>query len=399
MKKSLLLIPFLLLACDNEKVENVSLLTEEESVNVVEFVQEKLPVSEDVVKELGVVLNTMGMKSDLALMSVDVLQKKSIEKFSLCNTYTNEECIREDTLLYFLNFANGGYAILNAKDESDPIIAVVGQGSISSDEFLVEDSLNLIHQLILAYVLDENRVEEDDEQVLTSAPQIKALPSGDWTITEQYGPLICTKWHQGAPFNELFNGKAVGCISLAMAQIVAYKQYPSIIDFPLGNTCTWAQINSKQRPTTSVEWNFLQHYLRSISDRCNTEYGYYESSAGLDDLKTAMGSLGYNTVRSQLYALSAVKNMTSLNKPVFALGMNVSSGKGHCWIIDGYRKYKKGVSVRNYVNCVIGWENYTAYDGWYRSGIFDPHHRDAISDSEAPTRYESLKLVTYANPN
>ena len=34
------------------------------------------------------------------------LKKKSIEKFSLCNTYTNEECIREDTLLYFLNFAN-----------------------------------------------------------------------------------------------------------------------------------------------------------------------------------------------------------------------------------------------------------------------------------------------------
>lgn len=399
MKKSLLLIPFLLLACDNEKVENVSLLAEEESVNVVEIVQEKLPVSEDVVEELGVMLNTMGMKSNLSLMSVDVLQKKSIEKFSLCNTYTNEECIREDTLLYFLNFANGGYAILNAKDESDPIIAVIGQGSISSDEFLVEDSLNIIHQLILAYVLDENRIEEDDEQVLTSAPQPKALPSGDWTITEQYGPLIHTKWHQRAPFNELFNGNLVGCVSLAMAQVVAYKQYPPITDFPFGNTCTWSQINSKPRPTTSVEWNFLKHYLRSMSDRCMTVLSDTASSSNTQKLKLAMESLKYNTVRSQLYALSAVKNMTSLNKPVFVTGRRVSDGAGHCWIIDGYRKYKKGVSVRNYVNCVIGWSDYNSYDGWYRSGIFDPYHRDAISDSEAPTRFESLKLVTYANPN
>lgn len=399
MKKSLLLIPFLLLACDNEKVENVSLLTEEESVNVVEFVQEKLPVSEDVVEELGVVLNTMGMKSDLALMSVDVLQKKSIEKFSLCNTYTNEECIREDTLLYFLNFANGGYAILNAKDESDPIIAIIGQGSISSDEFLVEDSLNLIHQLILAYVLDENRVEEDDEQVLTSAPQPKALPSGDWTITEQYGPLIRTKWHQGAPFNNACNGNLVGCVGLAMAQIVAYKQYPVITTFSQGNMCSWTQINNKSVPETAIEWNFVQQFLRNIADRCLTDYGVKVSKSNISKLKDAMEGLGYATVRSQLYALSAVKNMTSLNKPVFALGVSVYDGEGHCWIIDGYRKYKKGVSVRNYVNCVIGWENYTAYDGWYRSGIFDPYHRDAISDSEAPTRYESLKLVTYANPN
>lgn len=398
MKKLFFILLLFFIACD--KQGDMRLEQERNNARIVKELQAKTPLSESTIEELGEMLELMGRGDELLSTTVDVLKKESLSTMSLCGM--NRDEIKEDTLLYFLNFVNGGYAILDARNDDDPIIAITERGAMNAEAFQGKDSMNFINHLIMSYILDENRPEEVDDDL--RAPVTKASPpAGNWKVAEQYGPLLRTKWHQGAPFNELFSNMLVGCTSLAMAQVVAYKQFPKLNQFPYSNLISnWSQISSKPEPTTPDEWKFLKHYLRSISDRCGTEFDE-EKGGGSSDKKLAraMRTLKYNSVMIRPYAISTIKNMISLNKPVFISGYRMQKGRevGHNWIIDGYRKYKKGASVRNYVNCVIGWQDYAAFDGWYRSGLFDPYNREVINDSDAPNRYKSLNLITYANPN
>lgn len=200
MKKLFFILLLFFIACD--KQGDMRLEQERNNARIVKELQAKTPLSESTIEELGEMLELMGRGDELLSTTVDVLKKESLSTMSLCGM--NRDEIKEDTLLYFLNFVNGGYAILDARNDDDPIIAITERGAMNAEAFQGKDSMNFINHLIMSYILDENRPEEVDDDL--RAPVTKASPpAGNWKVAEQYGPLLRTKWHQGAPFNELFS--------------------------------------------------------------------------------------------------------------------------------------------------------------------------------------------------
>ena len=140
--------------------------------------------------------------------------------------------------------------------------------------------------------------------------------------THSYGPLLQTFWGQKRKYNQYTpNNYFVGCVAVAMGQIMKYHQYPTSYDWG-------AMENSEATPTTA-------QLLADIGTAVGMEYSSLGSSSNIDKACDAFNNVfGYTKAQVVNHESGSVKQQIEKNLPVYMRGK--SKGDGHAWVCDGY---------------------------------------------------------------
>ncbi len=175
---------------------------------------------------------------------------------------------------YILNISNGnGYVIVSGDDRFRDVI-----GYSTTGHFSTETAPTALTHLLSTLSAEMQAAKEYyDENGITTVESGRSL----LTSVNSIAPLIKTHWHQGYPFNSLvpvaysgnpsmYQGKAsVGCVALAMAQVMNYWKYPS-----RGQGGTYANTNYSK-----VSVNFSEQTYNW--DNIAKEYGNYQDDGGV----------------------------------------------------------------------------------------------------------------------
>ena len=159
-------------------------------------------------------------------------------------------------------------------------------------------------------------------------PEVEGYPYMQCAIiTEKYTelmvevpPMLCTNWDQTGSFNDSdTQGRALGCLTVAVAQLMRYYEYP-----------------------TDIAWDAMPNNT-SNSTLCDFLYDL-RMDLNIDD--SGMGYLsrgesyfienGYNCTRIN-HDKSRVSSCLTGGNPVFMYGWDDNISGGHFWICDGYK--------------------------------------------------------------
>ncbi len=363
-----------------------------------------------------------------------------------------------DTLLYIVNFDNDqGYAILAADSRLEPVLALMDRGVYEPSEPYVNDT-----GLTNADLEDEEKddfwcdeqggdpgngtfkptdIIGDYAEGTINPPTYTRKEYGELVRQKQVGPYIKTKWGQGDPYNRMCNDRLnvefhydvnknnndkTGCVAIALAQILAYHQYPQST---YGHTYNWDKINEFSSQRSEQNIMEVAHLVRAAGISCNTKYGKNNSHSTAYRAKQAMrNTFGYSGTKRHLsFADKDIRSLLDNDSPVLVTGKPKYKFSGHAWVIDGYiygyrrivtKTYKDkdyteliSSSVDNasptyYYHCNFGWEGLA--DGYYLGKVFDivagrVDTENNIDPGTVPNSDHSyrwfFRTVTYNNPN
>ena len=142
-------------------------------------------------------------------------------------------------------------------------------------------------------------------------------------------PLLNTHWTQQNGFNQYTpNNYPVGCVAVAMGQIMRYHEYPK--------RYSWELMHNDYATSTTAE------FLYEIGKNTNMEYSEEGSSSNIDNALAAFkGYYGYSDARKINHSTDVVFDELRKKRPVYMRGYD-SSGflgikrKWHAWVCDGY---------------------------------------------------------------
>lgn len=150
------------------------------------------------------------------------------------------------------------------------------------------------------------------------------------TLYTEKGPLLSTAWHQKSPYNlSVPNNLNVGCVAVAVAQILRYHQSPSSIH--------WAWMPDSLSPSTTST-TYLSDFLYDVGKACGIQYWLGHTSSGALFAKIALKfRYGYSCSIVD-HGFSAVGFDIGEGYPVYMEG-DKSDGTGHAWVCDGVKGY------------------------------------------------------------
>lgn len=229
------------------------------------------------------------------------------------------------------------------------------------------------------------------------------------------GPLMVTKWKQGAPFNDGYpkvNGSTciTGCVATAMAQIMYYHKWPQGMTAEIpGYWSAKSDLDMPALPPTTFDWNNMlpvyngsesavqraavSKLMRYCSTAVRADLGISETSAYCP-LNQYRQYFGYgNGIKEKYrnnYSTDGWKEIIyrelDEHRPIMC------QGGGHAYVVDGY-----DASGRLSVNW--GWGG--LYDGFYHMYSMIPDGIDhtaigitiGISPSEVKYEYGDEDVV------
>ncbi len=206
--------------------------------------------------------------------------------------------------------------------------------------------------------------------------------------------LIETKWHQEAPYNNDIQKDAngnpylVGCVAIAMTQIMRYHKYPTVgkgsntysmngetlsADFS-ASPYQWDKMLSvyKKGKYTDEEAKAVSELMRQVGISVNMDYKPGFSSSNTMSAQNAfINNFGYNpnmnrytrNYYSEQEWMDMVYKELSEQRPIYYSGNDSNWKNGHAFVIDGYNKDGK-------VHVNWGWGGYQ--DGDFDIGILTP---------------------------
>ena len=330
----------------------------------------------------------------------------SIPKLELA--YIKCDSLGADTPLYYVfNVGNNnGFVITSADERVRPILAVIEQGSFNVNE--LNENLQFLLQMYteqISYVKSVGDIIMTKDVMATNSKQ-------------EILPLLKDSWGQGAPYNSkcpIMNGEAtkVGCVALAMAQVMNYWEYPTK---GIGNHSYYWSTGGKNITTDfsshQYEWDkFYPSYGYNSEDEkdaiatlmydcgvsVDMDYGINESLSYSTDAITAFKKyFGYSLV-SHVYRDSYNGNWDDLlyselskGNPLIYSGEKNNYSGGHCFVCDGY---KDGLFHFNW-----GWNG---SNGYFATTALNPqnnnfnYHQDIISVKPHENYVAPQKLDRY----
>lgn len=367
-----------------------------------------------------------------------------------------------DKLLYVVEFAdNEGSAVLAADSRIDEsVLAITDEGSILDECMPVyEESTGYEGNKFEDFSL-YNEIENDyyvgatDVLALeycvryaedcidngasagssTAGSAVTKTETGNWTNGNRISPLLTTLWHQGAPFNnstpnsrwtifhDYVRGPA-GCVAIALAQIIAYHEYPANFSVN-GYLIDWdavkniSSVSNRLEVGNTYDQTAVSQLVRNIGEWCDMVYMPSFGFALPRKARDCMSVYGYNNVvRHYGYDIAQINTMLQNNNPVFIASISGLVG-GHAWVIDGsiiqnrevkgYNAYgalvKTTTESRELLHCSFGWRGGFC-NGYYVSKVFDLNNGATELESyEKKQTTESdyswaFHLITYDNPN
>ena len=322
---------------------------------------------------------TMAQLKAIAARELSV--SKTVEDTRATNI-SNMETLQQLSDLTVIGNHHVGFVVL-AND--DAIEAVVG---VSNKPYTNDTNINPSFQWYLraANAAIATRIANGQHYSAAIAP---AAP-----LPDHVAPLIETKWHQEAPFNNDIqkddNGKPylVGCVAITMSQIMRYYKYPTkgigsntysmngetlSADFS-ASPYQWDKMQPiyKKGKYTDEEAKAVSELMRQVGISVNMDYKPGFSSSNTMSAQNAfINNFGYNpnmnrytrNYYSEQEWMDMVFNELSQKRPIYYSGNDSKWKNGHAFVIDGYNAEGKV-----YVNW--GWGGYQ--DGYFDIGILTP---------------------------
>ena len=352
---------------------------------------------------------------------------------------TRSSDVQDDRLAYIVEFGEGeGSAILAADNRLEPVVAVY-------DEYVAtEEDLRLNAFEPDAWRITENLYcEEEDEYYLGdinagtggSGPlflktqlidlYLEAPNNGGLVYDKGRGvyladyvrPMLTTKWHQQSPFSDRTPGNyPAGCVAIAVAQIMAYHEYPR-------DYCNWPLVKKYDAKKYDTEvYSELAEMSVKVGRGCRMAYNYWgkgESFALPIYAKRFLRNIGYYGTKREIgYDSGLIVSKLKAGCPVF-IGAMTDNCYGHAWVIDGCATYESIIDtysgsnlIRTRVDkclllhCNWGWSG--DHNGYFASGAFDAVNGRVLGDDGVVlplTRGENtrnytwwFRIVTYNKP-
>ena len=349
---------------------------------------------------------------------------------------------------YVFDLSNGaeqnGFALTCGDARIGSLIAVTEQGSFDDPDnpFLAvfySALENYIYRTIEEYnSITDGDIAQAERRAGRRAGTARVLedenlaPEG-WYETDIFvEPLtIATQWNQNAlgylvyppqwvsPYNQIINKMAgnsdenlwpSGCVATAIAQIMAYHEWPASPHHPIRKPSEKPKNNTPKHTyfvnpydnnqykwfdTVTYDWTAMKIdpdannlandakmnigvLMAAIGDKVSMEYGSDGSEASTNDVPDALNNMGYNKPTVEDYSYSKIKTSLDAGKPVYMSGFSIKSyfmgipisGGGHAWVVDGYRTFTDSSNKTvDYVRCNAGWGGLS--NGWYKSGVFN----------------------------
>lgn len=322
-----------------------------------------------------------GMKQDFALM--------------LCRTYSDAS---GNATAYVYNIADKGFILVGGDDLVTPILGYSMNG-IFNESHLSPNFISWftskregIAAMREAKFVNRREAVEAEREALLLGDASYYSPKG---TAKDVSALLETQWGQGSGYNDMCpeytgsgnsNGHAVvGCVALAMAQVIRYWAYPdtgfgsySYYDAPYGTQT--ANFNAVRydyanMPNYYRYWNGTEEQRAALSLLCyhcgvsvNMNYQSVNnidgSGAYTQNVANGLKHFGY------LSAFYASRGSGDESKHIFDSIMRANldrhmpvvcsghgNGYGHAFVCDGYR------ASTNRYHFNWGWDGYQ--DGYY----------------------------------
>ena len=311
-----------------------------------------------------------------------------------------------DTLLYAVNFPDGGFSILSANtDLNTEVMCVTENGQISPNSFssgysflmsttadvttknMYEDQANdepfkdagkdyLFSLLISSAIIDYC----DDKTIYDTEPETKESSSNSSAVI---GPLVKTKWTQDRPFNNRVDPP--GCVVIAVAQIMACNEVPRVTAFD-NVIAVWDTLKTVYPSDNymSMGTNLAKAQVAYLTkELASSKYCDVDDEGGttVDKAKSTMNDLGYK-VDKRIGCGSGDKKkidqqLSEDRTPVLMGGTRTDTSgteHGHAWVIDGING--------NMYHINWGWHGNS--DGYYSKGIFNTASRISYDTTNDP---------------
>jgi hypothetical protein len=368
-----------------------------------------------------------------------------------------------DTLAYVLNFNDSlGFAIISADTRIDnPILAFTKNGSLSNstdnpgmaiflerlENYMLNSIVEAEHQKdsLISDIIAKLNLESGTKAAVNDMKLSGLLiirTESPWATVNNITPLVPVEWGQKLPFsNKLVNKNCTyysdnyernltGCVAVAVAQTMSYWKHPTNIN---GYSFNWTELNQyTARPSfydnagnkyvsnapPNVK-NQLANLFEQIGKGVSMDYGCKGSSSNIDKAVNFLSKQGFKTGGVKGYDSSAI--ITSLNnkRPLIArgcsekinhkfLGITIYTSYDGChqWVIDGYLKQKKTITLQignnisasetyaDYMHYNWGWNG--SSNGYFPSGVFNsnliPLSSNTKSSVDNNYQYE-IKIV------
>ncbi|MDR2584323.1 MAG: C10 family peptidase [Fibromonadaceae bacterium] len=444
-----LVFVFFVSSCSNDKQsketsvldENLSKLTEDEVKVLVRMRNPKNRVSvEEAVKQTDWVIDFMNVGESSVSRKISSISALTSDNAEFIKALKSKGIEVPDTLIYVVNFADSlGFAIISADTRiDDPLIGFSGSG-------FLKDSIDNPGMIIFLEHLEDymqNSIIEAERQKdsliggiwekldVETGTKATSQPSISVSSPEATGivyPLVHVEWDQVAPFNNSLkdkncygkgtanNGKVkVGCVAVAVAQIMSYWKYPAKIG---KYSFDWAELNKytgnrnplSYRDMAQTHIDKADNSIKSqvanlmmlISNGVGMDYGCKESTANKFSGPSFLLANGFS-LESNIYAVGTgaaligydpKKAIASIKReePLIVRGCDKKTDYKlfglihiytnytgcHQWVIDGYIPRRTTVKIGNistsydsdYIHNNWGWGGID--NGYFESGIFN----------------------------
>ena len=465
-------------ACEKNEGEIVG-VNNEISTNTHNARSNKIPI-EDAITELNAVLDAIDAQSSgtqgnriqkrkREIAKIEVVYSGQFKNRANAQSGMSKLPATKEELLYIVDFEdNQGSAVLAADSRiPETVLAVTESGRILDEVHPVyEEGAGYDGNMIEDFSL-YNAAEDDyyvsaaiqsstieycqayaESQIIdtfdpdyeggsgSSNNTVARTETGLWVDVERINPKLTTVWHQRSPFNDAiplsrwtvfhsYKRGPAGCVAIALAQIIAYHEYPA--NFTVnGYNIDWQGVkdicNTTNRWNDGITYNraAVAQLVANIGAWCDMIYTPDFGFALPRKARNCISTYGYgNVVRHYGYDTSQVINMLRNDNPVFIASIpGWDFNSGHAWVLDGYinqsrtiKKYNSAGTLlssssetRDLIHCCFGWKTGSC-NGYYVSKIFntergpvetESYDSGGISDSNFNWAFH---IITYDNPN
>lgn len=300
-------------------------------------------------------------------------------------------------IYHIYNFANGGYVIVSAEDNTYPVLGYSYKNQFSNEDIPENISSwmkNYADQIIATREMELEATEEIQNQWNTySEPYHTNITE----TMESVEPLLACTWNQDWPYNaycpEASGGPGghvyVGCVATTMAQIMYYYRYPEHGYGEKSYNTPYGEV-SADFENTYYQWDNM------VNDLGSTDHSAISAVAELNfhcavsvTMDFGINGSGSQTIKIP-YALPSYFgysneadyeqraqhndpqwiNMLTENldeaKPLAYSGYPSGGGAGHCFVFDGYQT--SGDETQFHVNW--GWSG--SWDGYFNINSLNP---------------------------
>ena len=321
---------------------------------------------------------------------------------------------------YIVNFEGGGYAVVPNDKRAAGVYAYSDKGAFDADG---NDGTRLFMKMAEECLENEIYLPDSIGEVIPPGYGFVEADTayevfwynGEYcycVIKESADTvlnLLDTHWDQEIePYNsECFkdNGEqaVVGCVALALGQIMAYHKEPQSYN---GHIYYWDDMPWGKFWIGTDEEYSVAYLLHDIGLALNTKYGTRADGGSLaktSDCPMVLNKFGYTSDEVKDYVSTDVMRSLDKNRPVYMSGVDESSGDGHAWVATGYRckttkvryyatKDKRVVYNNTYTMpyLYINWGYLGRGDGYYYSNVFNVNGRNYTKNVQMITNIRNF---------